>query len=167
MLMIYMKVKSMNNQKDMQSLLVKFIGPRANYYLNSNNRKIEFHWPGLLFGGLWLLYRKMYFNFFIILAFTFFITILAGIINLEIKYLIWGVSWIPSIILGFFGKSIYLNFAQSKIKKYIKSPIYNEKVFLELGGTNWSVPILWLIICIIITLMATLPYVRFGTNFYS
>ena len=151
----------MNNQNSEQNLLKKFIGPRSNYYLKTEVKQLNFHFAGLLFGNLWLLYRKMYFNFFIVLAWSFIVAVILGVIGIDFKYIYW-VSFIPNIIFFIYGKRIYLSFAVQRVQKHLSHPKYSEEVFLELGRTNWSVPILFLFIQIVVTIMLSLPYIPYS-----
>jgi hypothetical protein len=146
------------NEKD---LLKEFMQPRAESYLNVKENKSSFCFAALIFGSLWLLYRKMYFYFFLVLAWGFILGIVIAIIGIDLKYVSW-LGLIPNIVFSAIGKKMYLDFAKEKVKTYKKNPKYSEKVFLELGGTNWSVPILWLFIQMAVTVMLSFPFLKYG-----
>ncbi|OTG90080.1 DUF2628 domain-containing protein [Acinetobacter sp. ANC 3813] len=143
------------------ALLAMFIGPRAQAYSQvSPHQAFSFSWAGLIFGAYWLLYRKMYAYFFTLLACGFFAGLLMQIIGLSLAYAL-AVALIPNVILGCFGKRLYIEFAQSKVKAYMQNQQYSAKVFAEAGGTAFSMPILWLFSQIGLYLMLTTPFLKY------
>lgn len=110
------------------------------YYLDffennlSNNKIIKWNWSAGLFGGLWLLYRKMYSyafaNYFIWFligkAFLSGISSSPGISNegalkrfLITYILLWLVEF---ILLGFLGSGLYASYIKDKIDRAERPP---------------------------------------------
>ena len=156
------KKQEMTAENFEKDLLKQFMEPRADSYLNIEPNRVNFSFAGLIFGCFWLLYRKMYFYFFVVLAWAFIIGMIVAIIGVDLSYISW-IGLIPNFVFFVFGKNMYLKFAQDKVKAYKKNPKYSEKVFLELGGTNLSVPLLWLFIQVITTVMLVFPFIKYGT----
>lgn len=142
------------------TLFQMFVGPRADSYAQALQHPARFSWVGLLFGGYWLLYRKMYAQFFLLLAVLFFLGMIGGIIGLPLPILL-AMSLIPHIVYGFIATGLYARFAQDKVHAYQRNPKYSPQIFAESGGTSWSQPILWLIIQMIVFWMLTTPFLRY------
>ena len=142
------------------TLFEMFVGPRATHYAQALQHSTGFSWAGLLFGGYWLLYRKMYAQFFLLLAVLFFLGMIGAIIGLPWPVLLL-VSLLPHVVYGCVGSHLYTRFVQDKVSAYQRSPKYSPQVFAESGGTSWSQPILWLLIQLITVWMLTTPFLRY------
>ncbi|OTG84286.1 hypothetical protein B9T33_00335 [Acinetobacter sp. ANC 5054] len=157
----------MQTESNFKDLLKIFVGPRAQSYLdhiegkNQNSTFAQLSWAGLIFGPLWLLYRKMYSYFFLFLVIGGVIGLLCEIVGVPTQVLI-GLSCISNLILVFIGKRLYSQFAVQKTKAYIHNPKYSKKVFAEVGGVSLSVPLLVLFIQLVVVIMMSLPFIPFS-----
>lgn len=142
------------------TLFKMFVGPRASAYVQALQNPTRFNWGGLLFGAYWLLYRKMYAQFFLLLSILFFLGMLGAVIGLPWSILL-GISVLPHVVYGFIGSDLYARFAQEKVHDYQKHPKYSPQVFAESGGTSWSQPILWLGIQMVVGYMLTTPFLQY------
>lgn len=142
------------------TLFKMFVGPRASAYVQALQNPTRFNWGGLLFGAYWLLYRKMYAQFFLLLSILFFLGMLGAVIGLPGSILL-GISVLPHVVYGFIGSDLYARFAQEKVHDYQKHPKYSPQVFAESGGTSWSQPILWLGIQMVVGYMLTTPFLQY------
>lgn len=141
-------------------LLKTFIGPRAQTYIDALHTDKGFSLAGLLFGAYWLLYRKMYGYFFLLLAILFFCVVLAAIIGLPEEAFL-ALSVLPNVIYGLVGKNLYAKFAQQKVRAYMKHPKYSPAIFSEAGGTAISQPILWLFAQAVVIFILYTPSLKY------
>ena len=142
------------------TLFEMFVGPRVSAYVQALQNPTSFNWGGLLFGAYWLLYRKMYAQFFLLLSILFFLGMLGAVIGLPWSILL-GISVLPHVVYGFIGSDLYARFAQEKVHDYQKHLKYSPQVFAESGGTSWSQPILWLGIQMVVGYMLTTPFLQY------
>lgn len=161
----------MDSIENKENLLRGFMGKNANSFLNVRQKIISLNWSGLVFGAYWLLYRKMYWYFFIFFVVTavfgFFLGLFIGLsaalfsTELNLSYVIILIYMASNILLFLFGKQLYLKFSMHKVNKYIKNPKYSEQVFYEEGGTTWSLPLLWLFIQMVSVVMLSTPFISY------
>ena len=83
--------------------------------MKDKNTTISFNLWGLLFGEFWLIYRKMMLLGFSLLLVHIFVLCIAFYFELEI--LAAGVSLILSVVCGFFGNYLYMDYADKCIMK--------------------------------------------------
>ena len=142
------------------TLFEMFVGPRARAYAHALQHATHFNWAGLLFGAYWLLYRKMYAQFFLLLAVLFFFVMIGAVIGLPWPLFL-AFSLLPHVVYGCVGSHLYTRFVQEKVRAYQARPKYSPLVFAESGGTSWSQPILWLFIQSTILYMLTTPFLQY------
>lgn len=150
----------MKSELSRPELLNAFIGSRAPSYIAVQQGQSALSWAGFIFGLYWLLYRKMYAYFFLIVLFGLFIGLILLIIGVQPQNLVW-LGLLPHLFLGLMGKRLYLDFAEEKVKTYQHDPKYSAKVFAEAGGTAVSLPFLWLFTQIVVVLMLSTPFLKY------
>jgi hypothetical protein len=160
-----------DNLENYNEYFISYFGRSAEYYIDRlkwyfNGSKTSFNIYAFFMGGFWLLFRKMYRQFFLILLFLF----LYGII-LEILYLTGVINY---IIYSDIGKANYLILPAITgcfsnkwyVKKSIKSvqnavatfndPINAHEYLNRKGGTSIVGPIVLLISSIVFFLISTI-----------
>ena len=143
------------------TLLQIFIGPRAQSYIDAlYSEKAGFSFAGFLFGAYWLLYRKMYAHFFLLLALLFFGAVLGAIIGLSAEAF-FAFSILPNIIYGLIWFFFFASFAQQKVRAYMHQPKYSPKFFAEAGGTALSQPIVWLFAQAVVLFILYTPFLQY------
>ena len=94
---------------------IAFVGEKkSSYYIDYFNRYktntnfISWNWSSFFFGAYWLLYRKLFLIFFLVILITVSsITLLGPFANLT--------TIILSLVFGMFGNNIYIRFVEHKI----------------------------------------------------
>jgi hypothetical protein len=148
-----MVIKKLLEEFD-EDIIVAFVQKNADYYLTKwklmagLNKKISWNWPAFLFGGFWLLYRKMYLYFFILL--------LVGSLS-AIPVIGMFISLAIFIGLGLFGNYLYGKFTYEKLTK-LKITANGDKETLrqlafQKGGTSVTAVIIAGAIYILLIIM--------------
>ncbi len=149
------------NDLTQNELLKNFIGSEKKYiHYCENNSKIAFNWAAFLFGIYWLLYRKMYlyaFCMLIIATFLILVLLLSGINQHYFMSACLILNLIFNVTLGFWGNTLYRNFALAKVKKYMNNPRYSPEFFALYGGVTWGVPIIVLLAYSLFLFMSVAP----------
>jgi len=148
-----LSIKKLINEFD-EEIIRAFVQKNADYYITKwklmaiTDSKISWNWPAFLFGGFWLLYRKMYLYFFIL----FFISMLTAIpiIGMVISIALW-------VGLGMYGNFLYGKFTYEKLVQL--KLITSDKEQLKLlaskkGGTS--------VLAVIIGIVILLLFLLFG-----
>ncbi|NHB56602.1 DUF2628 domain-containing protein [Acinetobacter sp. 194] len=148
-----------------QELTRIFIGSRADQYLKKwQDQKLQMHWPALIFGMYWLLYRKMYLYCFLMFCGTCLLTtllvwaVLASNVPVE---LVSPIGFVPNILLSLFGYRLYQRFVYSKVKPYEEKPKYSLEIFKLYGGVTWSVPVLFVLLYVMGLVVFTIELIKF------
>jgi len=127
-----------------------FVGKNADYYLarwsSLTGEGVGFSWPAFFLGGLWLSYRKMYRNYFILYGVVFGKVaaenlLFRGLLNMPPPPIL---SWIFLIamatILGKYGNRWYLMHVQKHIAELRLKGLDEPELVHELakrGGVSW------------------------------
>ena len=106
--------------------------------MKDKNSSISFNLWGLLFGEFWLIYRKMMLLGFSLLLVH--IIALCAAFYFEMEILAAVVSLVLSIGCGFFGNSLYMNYADKCIMK-ASVMTYEERqaYYKENGGSSFRI----------------------------
>ncbi len=146
-----------------EDVIRAFVQKNADYYITkwklmaATDSKVSWNWPAFLFGGFWMLYRKMYLYFFILL----FVSFIVGII--PFLSLILGLAlWIG---LGVFGNYLYAKFTYEKLMKL--KLIHKDEESLKLaasqaGGTSVLAVAIALAIFIGLYILAIIAIIALG-----
>ncbi len=119
--------------------------------------KASWNWPAFFFNFIWALYRKMYVWFFVFLNLGYLINFLFEISDSTILNAL--ISFIPSILSGIFGNSLYHNNVRKKIavaQRNIKDKTRLLNFLKHKGGVNeWviGVSILLFIVFVIFVIL--------------
>jgi hypothetical protein len=120
-----------------EDVIRAFVQKNADYYITkwkimaATDSKVSWNWPAFLFGGFWMLYRKMYLYFFILL----FVGLIVGFIPF-INFIASLAMWIG---LGVFGNYLYAKFTYDKLMKLKLMHKDEESLKLaasQAGGTS-------------------------------
>ncbi len=128
--------------RDDDQLTQYFVGTEKyqNYYrkvftqLTPTKHIAGMNWGALVFGVIWLFYRKMYGYGVLVVALLLILTVLENIFQFEAK----GVGIGVSVSLGLFGNSLYKKFVHEKItqlRSQVQSSDLNQALE-QAGGTN-------------------------------
>jgi len=131
-----MEIKKLLEEFD-EDIIRAFLQKNADYYLlqwklmAKLNKKISWNWAAFLFTHLWLLYRKMYFYFFVFAVIN--LLSIIPIVGLFIAIAI-------SVGVGIYGNYLYGKFTYRKLLK-LKLAVGDDKEALKLlamhvGGTS-------------------------------
>lgn len=113
------------------------------YYIEAWNKKRKWNWGAFWLGGIFLLYRKMYFYFLIFLVAEVFLLIVTSSLNLstfEFRVLFMLLLNIP---LALFIDDVYLRHAEKKIEKIIKENPdgkLQDYHIAKVGGSSFFIP---------------------------
>lgn len=175
----YTNANSINNNKvcDLSKKLVNalsddldkndvdtFISKNINYYnekfnqIEKTGNKITWNWPSFFFTNAWLLYRKMYVQFAILLLASLIlgcIPVLGGIIKIGLP-----------IACGMYGNWIYLNHVNKNLNE-INVMGYERKEMLiaKRGGTNIIIPLIFSAIIFICVILCTFVFGMLFTDY--
>jgi hypothetical protein len=149
-----------------------FFGESGEYYLgkldqNEQGKRINFNLPAFFFGIFWFLYRRMYLQAFIILAFIYIYSIIEQFLWGNYLYnsdFATGIYLIDSLLFasftGFFGNWIYINHAKRKIRKLLtkfeSDELLLKKNLKKAGGTSHVWVLLGLCLIIVIYILNTM-----------
>lgn len=140
-----------------EEVIKKYIQENVDYYLNKwklmelKNSKISWNWAGFFLVGFWMLYRKMYLYFFILLLtyIVFNIIFSIGIYYSSIFTIFSALLTfvIIPIFVGLFGNYLYAKDVYRKLKSF-KSISTEEKdlerIALLKGGISWVAPLFFM-----------------------
>ncbi len=142
-------------------LLRVFIGPRAEPYMQAlHSTQFQFSWVAFLFGGYWLLYRKMPGYFFVLLVSGALLSLMGAIIGLPASGFL-ALALLLNTALGMMGLQLYARFAQHRVQDYRKDPKFSVKIFSESGGTSFSQPVLLLLVQLAAVFMLRAPFLQY------
>lgn len=175
----YTNTNSINNNKvcDLSKKLVNalsddldkkdvdtFISKNINYYnekfnqIEKTGNKITWNWPAFFFTNAWLLYRKMYVQFAILLLASLIlgcIPVLGGIIKIGIP-----------IACGMYGNWIYLNHVNKNLNEInIMGYERKEMLMAKRGGTNIIIPLIFSAIVFIGIIIFTFAFGMLFTDY--
>jgi len=144
-----------------------FFSKRKDYYieklhLNVEGKRFTFNYAPLIFGIFWFLYRKMYLESLIIFLILFAESNFENMVLIkligaeETKLFSIFFTIISSIIAGFIGNLLYINFAKKNIIKSKNNYVDFEErkdYLLKKGGTSFIPVILVIFLLIGVTLL--------------
>ena len=142
-----------SNRDDEKKAL--FVGDQyQNYYKEKFDRItpkkvwVGMNWGALLFGILWLFYRKMYAYGFVALVFLSLLTIIESFMGIEG----YTSSIVVAMVFGLMGDAIYKQFVGKEISKITQfSQNVDDNELVSKGGTNiWAPAALFLILLILV-----------------
>jgi hypothetical protein len=127
-----------------------FVGNKHSYYWRRWRRAVGgrvragFNWAAFFFNFVWLLYRKMYREFFILVAAVFGVGVLHGLVqsltgrNLDVVDKLTNI--VVGVAIGMYGNSLYLRRARREIGKARTQELDPERraaLLRARGGTSW------------------------------
>lgn len=116
--------------------------------MKEKNKPYSWNWPAFLFGGYWLIYRKMY-------ALGIGVSIISILLNEFTKTSF--PTWIISVIFGVFGNYLYLNYCNKKLATIVTlEAAEKQSQLLKQGGTSLKALILVIALIFIISFISTL-----------
>ena len=123
-----------------------FIGPNADFYLSKWEGRVGghyagFNWPAALFGGLWLVYRKMYrwavlfFTILVVDAWTS-VYIADGSIGDTWLFQTWDrfAGIVYGAVMGVIGNALYLRHSTAQIENLRASSMSHDAIVRELNA---------------------------------
>ena len=131
-----------------------FVGAKHRYYwamwqhAKGDNLAIGFNWAALVFNFGWLLYRRMYRQFFVAMGASLLATFVVGIILSaaagRVQSLEKLVRFAIAITVGVLGNGVYLRHARREIgavRALQADPAQRSALLVARGGTSW-IPVL-------------------------
>lgn len=137
------------------------IGPNAEYFLprfrafSKKNSKANWNWAAFFFSGVWLLYRKLYFQVLILFLFLFSVNLAVRLAPPEYTPAIQTLHFLPMLYFGLYGNWLYFKRVQ-RLAIPIKDEVSSIDDAIDSLGRKTGVSIVLPIV------LCTLPIVIIG-----
>ena len=128
-----------------------YVGKNTGYdYLYQwRNRSYRFNWAAFFLTGFWIAYRKMYWQFLVLLGATIILSLIEQTLDISQA---WISTLAISLVCGFYGNKWYHNHALRVVRKArLKEPQIDERINLlaKRGGTSQILVITVIVIAVI------------------
>jgi hypothetical protein len=144
-----------------------FFQKSGGYYLEQLNfyekgKKFRFSYSSSIFGIFWFLYRKMYLEFFIIIAIFYVESIFENLVLVKLigieqtKFFSFAVNIILLITMGIIGNNLYIKKAKRTLEKAqmkFTDPDQQKEFLTKKGGTSFLYVIILLTILVLAILL--------------